>query len=96
MAQGFNLCTRTGMIPVPPKTFQGSNYGGQCPPYMEHNSRGEYSTENRKPKTVLLPLDLRQFRQGLFDHLIRVEFDILKLAFQEGVVGRQVEVAVAR
>jgi hypothetical protein len=39
---------------------------------------------------------LGQICQGLFDILVRVEFDVLQLAIQEGVVGRQVEVAVAR
>ena len=43
-----------------------------------------------------LPLYLGQIRQGLFDILARVELDILELAFQEAVVGRQVEVPMAR
>ena len=39
---------------------------------------------------------LGQICQGLFDILVRVEFDVLELAIQETVVGRQIEVAVAR
>ena len=44
---------------------------------------------------ALLCLDLRQIRQGLFDILGRVEFDILELTFQEAVIGRQIKVAMA-
>jgi hypothetical protein len=46
---------------------------------------------------IMAPLRvyLGQIRQGLFDILVRVQFDILELTVQEGVVGRQVEMAVA-
>jgi hypothetical protein len=70
---------------------RGAEAGASAPA-----DRMGYKTRPDVVLRVNLLTDLGQICQGLFDHLIRVEFDILQFSFQEGVVGRQVEVAVAR